>query len=118
MVTVAPSLQRLWQRGCDFLGAPLAIMGGAMTWVLRRDDILGVAPDKFLARRKHAAADQIQAGAGDKPGNDAASARLAHRVGCDDDVGKFFCLHKGSGAAERLKPRWSRQIEVARTGGR
>ena len=29
----SPSLQRLWQRGCDFLGAPLAIMGGAMTWV-------------------------------------------------------------------------------------
>lgn len=36
MVTVSPSLQRLWQRGCDFLGAPLAIMGGAMTWVSER----------------------------------------------------------------------------------
>ena len=36
MVKVNPSLQRLWQRGCDFLGAPLAIMGGAMTWVSER----------------------------------------------------------------------------------
>ena len=33
MVTPSPSLQRLWQRGCDFLGTKLAIMGGAMTWV-------------------------------------------------------------------------------------
>src|ERR1700722_5581469 len=33
MVKTSPMLQRLWQRGCDFLGTPLAIMGGAMTWV-------------------------------------------------------------------------------------
>ncbi len=33
MVKVNPMLQRLWQRGCDFLGTHLAIMGGAMTWV-------------------------------------------------------------------------------------
>ncbi len=33
---VSASLQKLWQRGCDFLGAPLAIMGGAMTWVSER----------------------------------------------------------------------------------
>lgn len=27
------TLQQLWQRGCDFTGQPLAIIGGAMTWV-------------------------------------------------------------------------------------
>jgi enoyl-[acyl-carrier protein] reductase II len=27
------ALDRLWARGCAYLGAPLAIMGGAMTWV-------------------------------------------------------------------------------------
>lgn len=26
-------LQKLWQRGCDFIGQPTAIVGGAMTWV-------------------------------------------------------------------------------------
>lgn len=26
-------LQKLWQRGCDFLGTSTAIMGGAMSWV-------------------------------------------------------------------------------------
>jgi enoyl-[acyl-carrier protein] reductase II len=36
MVTVSPSLQSLWQRGCDFLGADLAIMGGAMSWISER----------------------------------------------------------------------------------
>jgi len=36
MVKVSPSLQHLWQRGCDFLGTPLAIMGGAMSWVSER----------------------------------------------------------------------------------
>ena len=33
---ITPSLQSLWQRGCDFLGSPLAIMGGAMSWVSER----------------------------------------------------------------------------------
>ncbi|MFA4994017.1 MAG: nitronate monooxygenase [Bdellovibrionales bacterium] len=36
MVTVSPSLQHLWQRGCDFLGADTAIMGGAMSWISER----------------------------------------------------------------------------------
>jgi enoyl-[acyl-carrier protein] reductase II len=36
MVSVSPELQHLWQRGCDFLGSPLAIMGGAMSWVSER----------------------------------------------------------------------------------
>jgi enoyl-[acyl-carrier protein] reductase II len=34
---VTPELQHLWQRGCDFLGTPLAIMGGAMSWVSERN---------------------------------------------------------------------------------
>ena len=29
-------LQQLWARGCDFLGAKYAILGGAMTWVSER----------------------------------------------------------------------------------
>ncbi|MDD3371465.1 MAG: nitronate monooxygenase [Alphaproteobacteria bacterium] len=36
MVTASPSLQRLWQRGCDFLGTEFAIMGGAMSWISER----------------------------------------------------------------------------------
>ncbi|MGE3623981.1 MAG: NAD(P)H-dependent flavin oxidoreductase [Bdellovibrionales bacterium] len=40
---VNPSLQRLWQRGCDFLGAPLAIMGGAMTWVSERNLVAAIS---------------------------------------------------------------------------
>ncbi|MDR3425157.1 MAG: nitronate monooxygenase [Alphaproteobacteria bacterium] len=36
MIATSPSLRRLWQRGCDFLGADLAIMGGAMSWVSER----------------------------------------------------------------------------------
>jgi enoyl-[acyl-carrier protein] reductase II len=30
-------LQELWQRGADFLGTPVAIMGGAMSWVSERN---------------------------------------------------------------------------------
>src|SRR5471030_392521 len=43
MVTVNPSLQRLWQRGCDFLGSPLAIMGGAMSWVSERHLVAAIS---------------------------------------------------------------------------
>ena len=32
----SPSLKYLWQRGCDFLGVELAIMGGAMSWISER----------------------------------------------------------------------------------
>lgn len=32
----AARLDRLWRRGCEFLGTPTAIMGGAMTWVSER----------------------------------------------------------------------------------
>ncbi|GBQ54844.1 enoyl-ACP reductase [Acidomonas methanolica] len=30
------TLQALWQRGCDFLGSEVAILGGAMSWVSER----------------------------------------------------------------------------------
>jgi enoyl-[acyl-carrier protein] reductase II len=36
MVKASSNLQHLWQRGCDFLGTDLAIMGGAMSWVSER----------------------------------------------------------------------------------
>ncbi len=35
--TVSSRLDACWQRGCDFLGAPLALMGGAMSWVSERN---------------------------------------------------------------------------------
>jgi enoyl-[acyl-carrier protein] reductase II len=35
-IVVSPSLQHLWQRGCDFLGADVAILGGAMSWISER----------------------------------------------------------------------------------
>ena len=41
--TPSPSLQRLWQRGCDFLGTRLAIMGGAMTWVSERHLVAAIS---------------------------------------------------------------------------
>src|SRR5271170_7326248 len=43
MVTPSSSLQRLWQRGCDFLGVRLAIMGGAMTWVSERHLVAAIS---------------------------------------------------------------------------
>ena len=36
MTIVSPSLHNLWQRGCNFLGTDLAIMGGAMSWISER----------------------------------------------------------------------------------
>ena len=36
MVKAPPLLEHLWQRGCDFLGTKLAIMGGAMSWISER----------------------------------------------------------------------------------
>ncbi len=33
MVTASPTLQNMWQRGCDFLGSDLAVMGGGMSWI-------------------------------------------------------------------------------------
>ncbi len=36
-------LQRLMQRGCEFLGTPLAIMGGAMSWVSERHLVAAIS---------------------------------------------------------------------------
>src|SRR4029077_7022400 len=36
-------LDRLWQRGRDFLGCELAIMGGAMTWVSERHLVAAIS---------------------------------------------------------------------------
>jgi enoyl-[acyl-carrier protein] reductase II len=36
-------LDRLWQRGTEFLGADLAIMGGAMTWVSERHLVAAIS---------------------------------------------------------------------------
>ena len=43
MVDVHPTLHRLWQRGSEFLGAPYAIMGGAMTWVSERHLVAAIS---------------------------------------------------------------------------
>src|SRR5471032_1515801 len=43
MVNLSSSLQRLMQRGCEFLGAPLAIMGGAMSWVSERHLVAAIS---------------------------------------------------------------------------
>ena len=36
-------LDRLWQRGRDFLGCDLAVMGGAMTWVSERNLVAAIS---------------------------------------------------------------------------
>jgi enoyl-[acyl-carrier protein] reductase II len=36
-------LDRLWQRGCAFLGTDAAIMGGAMTWVSERNLVAAIS---------------------------------------------------------------------------
>ena len=40
---LSPALKRLMQRGCDFLGTELAIMGGAMTWVSERNLVAAIS---------------------------------------------------------------------------
>src|ERR1700760_1678128 len=44
-MTVVPgkTLQRLMQRGCDFLGTRYAILGGAMTWVSERHLVAAIS---------------------------------------------------------------------------
>ncbi|MGQ9366592.1 NAD(P)H-dependent flavin oxidoreductase [Azospirillum sp. ST 5-10] len=41
--TVRRRLDRLWSRGCVFLGSPTAIMGGAMTWVSERSLVSAIS---------------------------------------------------------------------------
>ncbi len=36
-------LDRLWRRGCEFLGCEVAIMGGAMTWVSERNLVAAIS---------------------------------------------------------------------------
>ncbi len=36
-------LDRLWRRGCDFLGCDIALMGGAMTWVSERNLVAAIS---------------------------------------------------------------------------
>jgi len=36
-------LDRLWRRGCEFLGCDVAIMGGAMTWVSDRNLVAAIS---------------------------------------------------------------------------
>src|SRR5665213_4105696 len=36
-------LDLLWQRGCDFLGCEVAIMGGAMSWVSERNLVSAIS---------------------------------------------------------------------------
>ena len=37
------TLQRLWRRGCDFLGTRYALMGGAMSWVSERHLVAAIS---------------------------------------------------------------------------
>lgn len=39
----SPALHKLWQRGCDLLGVPLAIMGGAMSWISERHLVAAIS---------------------------------------------------------------------------
>lgn len=42
-LTVPPDLARLWARGAAFLGCPIVIMGGAMTWVSERNLVAAIS---------------------------------------------------------------------------
>ena len=41
--TAERTLQRLWQRGCEFLGTRYALMGGAMSWVSERHLVAAIS---------------------------------------------------------------------------
>ncbi len=43
MVNISPRLRQLMQRGSAFLGAPLAIVGGAMTWISERHLVAAIS---------------------------------------------------------------------------
>jgi enoyl-[acyl-carrier protein] reductase II len=40
---VSPRLAAMWQRGADFLGCPVAILAGAMTWVSERNLVAAIS---------------------------------------------------------------------------
>src|SRR6266581_2809641 len=43
MAAARVDLQRLWKRGCDFLGIEIAILGGGMTWVSERNLVAAIS---------------------------------------------------------------------------
>ena len=43
MAEARAELQRLWKRGCDFLGIEIAILGGGMTWVSERNLVAAIS---------------------------------------------------------------------------
>jgi len=43
MTAARAELQRLWKRGCDFLGIEIAILGGGMTWVSERNLVAAIS---------------------------------------------------------------------------
>jgi len=43
MAAARAELQSLWQRGCDFLGVDIAILGGGMTWVSERNLVAAIS---------------------------------------------------------------------------
>jgi enoyl-[acyl-carrier protein] reductase II len=43
MAAARADLQRLWKRGCDFLGIDIAILGGGMTWVSERNLVAAIS---------------------------------------------------------------------------
>jgi len=67
-------LDALWQRGRDFLGCNLAVMGGAMTWVSERNLVAAIsnATARIPARGEGRAADPTH-----KPGQRTPSPKLA-----------------------------------------
>ncbi len=42
-VEIPPQLASLWSRGVDFLGCPVAILGGAMTWISERNLVAAIS---------------------------------------------------------------------------
>jgi len=46
---VPPRLAQMWKRGADFLGCPVAILGGAMSWVSERHLVAAISNAGALA---------------------------------------------------------------------
>lgn len=42
-LNVSPSLSELWLRGTEFFGCPIAILGGAMTWISERNLVSAIS---------------------------------------------------------------------------
>ncbi len=42
-LAVPPALAKLWARGSEFLGCPIVLMGGAMTWVSERNLVSAIS---------------------------------------------------------------------------